>query len=848
MIAFLECPFGHIAHMLHQVLPTAFANTAPVNGHVIHTGIAICNLTYAAFSTTHLAKVVTTPVGQRKQDRAWEYPLSTTIAMPHKKANRNSGRGKVSIMQQQPLPESPQDYTDNDIPFDLVEAESILNTTTATQQLGEVETMFVRDLRKSFVEDRSMQHFTLQNENHPPDDNDDDANPLHFTDDEEEEEEEVTNRTRNPGDRLRVGSTSSTISWSSTTSTTLHGNQSKRNNNNNRFRSSGLLIPLAIVLLGCGAACVLVVVGWSAARQEQAVRYQATVTQVSHQLHVALEEFALVGQWVRASGEGITVDSEEDDHVLFRQTYEYVAANVLPFGSMGLARLVRTADEREQYEQATRTFLTDSIVTEDGSAAFNYSGFHNASWRDPPVAMDREEYLPVHWVEPIVTDLESTYDWLDLDLLAHEELRSAVEVLRTTKSPVLTRCEPCFGDVAAVLLQPGIPTSWAPFLSPESASEEPWLDTISLVEIRFDWLLFRVFQRARIGHKMGIFIFDSTEENQEPKYLSGAYYELLSEQQDVPGSDIDPQDDVFNVIDAILGRLQGSDPNIWKISSAIDFFKRQAVLNYTQPDGSITIEGASYRPYLPAQSVAEVQRTHEKSVVVQQELFGFRRWTIVVTADNADYPLRQTSFIGLSAFFIVAVCCCLALWIWTSQKRARKVVALRARSAAEKTDIVIRSARQAARNERELNDYVAHEIRNPLSACLSACSFVSTAVSGAEPLRTEEELTSVREDVAIMEHSLQFMNDLLRNMLDIHRASSKQLALQLAPLDVLHDVLEPTASMLYARSSMFKVHVDCPDNLTIMADKLRLKQVVLNLGRYVRRLCALYPTFVLAVH
>ena len=35
MIAFLECPFGHIAHMLHQVLPTAFANTAPVNGHVI---------------------------------------------------------------------------------------------------------------------------------------------------------------------------------------------------------------------------------------------------------------------------------------------------------------------------------------------------------------------------------------------------------------------------------------------------------------------------------------------------------------------------------------------------------------------------------------------------------------------------------------------------------------------------------------------------------------------------------------------------------------------------------------------------------------------------------------------
>lgn len=46
-----------------------------------------------------------------------------------------------------------------------------------------------------------------------------------------------------------------------------------------------------------------------------------------------------------------------------------------------------------------------------------------------------------------------------------------------------------------------------------------------------------------------------------------------------------------------------------------------------------------------------------------------------------------------------------------------------------------------------------------------------------------------------------------------------------------HDILEPVAAMLHQRGGKVKVLVDCKKNTYAMADPLRLKQVILNLGR-----------------
>jgi signal transduction histidine kinase len=114
---------------------------------------------------------------------------------------------------------------------------------------------------------------------------------------------------------------------------------------------------------------------------------------------------------------------------------------------------------------------------------------------------------------------------------------------------------------------------------------------------------------------------------------------------------------------------------------------------------------------------------------------------------------------------------------------------------------------------------------------MSACSFVKTAVNESQPLSTDESRQETREDVEIIDNALRFVNDLLRNMLDMHRASNKQLKVNMTPTDLLHDVLEPVQAMLPQRDSKFQVLLECPQGLVVMTDRLRLKQVCLNLAR-----------------
>lgn len=109
--------------------------------------------------------------------------------------------------------------------------------------------------------------------------------------------------------------------------------------------------------------------------------------------------------------------------------------------------------------------------------------------------------------------------------------------------------------------------------------------------------------------------------------------------------------------------------------------------------------------------------------------------------------------------------------------------------------------------------------------------FAKLAVNKETPLALDEERTTCREDINIVENALKFVNDLLRNMLDMHRAMNKQLKIKLSPTDILHDVLEPVQCMLTHRGSEIAVEVQCPPNLYVLSDSLRLEQVVLNLGR-----------------
>lgn len=126
-------------------------------------------------------------------------------------------------------------------------------------------------------------------------------------------------------------------------------------------------------------------------------------------------------------------------------------------------------------------------------------------------------------------------------------------------------------------------------------------------------------------------------------------------------------------------------------------------------------------------------------------------------------------------------------------------------------------------------------MRNPLASAMAACSFVKASVYEEVPLSDETARNATREDVDVIENSLQYVNSLLKNMLDMNRASRRQMVINLEPVDVLEDILEPIVAILYHREKQFEVLLDCPtdgdDRLVVLSDRLRLGQIVLNLSQ-----------------
>jgi signal transduction histidine kinase len=250
--------------------------------------------------------------------------------------------------------------------------------------------------------------------------------------------------------------------------------------------------------------------------------------------------------------------------------------------------------------------------------------------------------------------------------------------------------------------------------------------------------------------------------------------------------------------------------------------------------GGATVTSDGELHFKEETTLEEVRRQASKQREITIEIAS-SKWTVAVVPVDSTYEADNT-FIILGGVAIVAACVCLAVWTGTTMRRQAIQAQTKQKAEAEKAALIVDSAREAARSERELNDFIAHEVRNPLSAAMSACSFIASALTNeTQPLTNgksgNKNLESVLEDNHIIASSLQFINDLLRNMLDMQRASTNQLVIEMSPTDLLLDVFMSVDAMLYRRGSNFEVQTECPHNLIITTDRLRLKQMVLNLAR-----------------
>lgn len=145
-----------------------------------------------------------------------------------------------------------------------------------------------------------------------------------------------------------------------------------------------------------------------------------------------------------------------------------------------------------------------------------------------------------------------------------------------------------------------------------------------------------------------------------------------------------------------------------------------------------------------------------------------RVWTITVVAVEGDTTYQPNTIFVILGGALIFVCSVLvSIWVYTSARRQEKWNEMTTKAQAERAKLILENAQQQAKTERELNDFLAHEVRNPVAAAMGASNFLGIAVNQDPPLVTQESREQAREDLKIIDNALHFVNDLLRNMLDM---------------------------------------------------------------------------------
>jgi signal transduction histidine kinase len=120
---------------------------------------------------------------------------------------------------------------------------------------------------------------------------------------------------------------------------------------------------------------------------------------------------------------------------------------------------------------------------------------------------------------------------------------------------------------------------------------------------------------------------------------------------------------------------------------------------------------------------------------------------------------------------------------------------------------------------------MSHELRTPLN---SISGFTQVMLEGLDgPLTTEME-----EDLGLIDKNAGHLLALINEVLDMAKIEAGQLSVTMGPAnlhDVLEDVIKTTAALVRENNLTISLENNIPEDLIIMADDMRIQQVMINL-------------------
>jgi signal transduction histidine kinase/CheY-like chemotaxis protein len=256
----------------------------------------------------------------------------------------------------------------------------------------------------------------------------------------------------------------------------------------------------------------------------------------------------------------------------------------------------------------------------------------------------------------------------------------------------------------------------------------------------------------------------------------------------------------------LIGALNSASENVRRVSMEVD-------------DLVMAGRSSSGVPfyYTKTEHILDEMKDLTQTRSFKMKLANNREYTFTMSILRGFNPIVRNSAIGIGTFgaiFTLFLALALNRVTRVDQRFAQERATFRVR-----TELKAERARLEA--ERDTHQVMAHEVRNPLSVAISAAAFCRSEV---------DKSSQIGKDLLLVERSLRYINDLLSDLLDIHSLESGDLPTRMSPMNV-YDVLVSVADILRQTSSDVTITVMCPPDVQIRGDFIRLKQVIMNLGR-----------------
>ncbi len=135
-----------------------------------------------------------------------------------------------------------------------------------------------------------------------------------------------------------------------------------------------------------------------------------------------------------------------------------------------------------------------------------------------------------------------------------------------------------------------------------------------------------------------------------------------------------------------------------------------------------------------------------------------------------------------------------------------------------------REAQEAVRARDEFLSVAAHELRTPITTLRASAQLTSRQIEGALELNFDR----LRHRLRMIDQQSARLSRLVSHLLDISRIEAGRLLLEVEPVDVVR-LVHDAAQAAQARTTRHQIRVRTPTITMVLADPLRLEQVVTNL-------------------